>query len=235
MGVRASLLADAATFAASALLVWAGVTARPAARAGGSARPRPLADMAAGTRLVFATPALLVPMLFGWLAALYNSPEGIAAPLARALAGGPATTGLLLAVPALGYTCGALGFGRCVPGRRRQLMRPLAIACCATLMLAALRPGLPGMLVVLGVSGACACYQVAANAAFVASAPAQQRSQAFGLAAGGMSLGQGAAMVLAGAALHFATVFDVVAGAGAIGAAAAIALTILTSRKVSGL
>jgi hypothetical protein len=77
---------------------------------------------------------------------------------------------------------------------------------------------------VLAVSGLFDCYQLAANASFVAATPARQRSQAFGIAQGGMSLGQGVAMVAAGAAAeHFAPYF-VIAASGVAGVVAAIAI-----------
>jgi MFS family permease len=225
-GVRTSLLADAGTFAASALLIRFGVAARAAAHSG-EARPGVIAGLAAGVRLVFGNPALRTPMLFGWLAALYNAPEGIATPYARSLGGGAITVGLLLAFPAFGYTVGALAFGRLAGTRRRtRLMGPLATACSALLILIALGPGLPAVLVILAASGACACFQVAANSGFVAAAPPGQRSQAFGLATAGMSLGQGAAMVLAGAAVPYFAPGTVIAAAGALGTAAAIVLSV---------
>jgi predicted MFS family arabinose efflux permease len=233
-GVRTSLLADAATFAASALLVRLGVAARPVVRADGRG-PAAVSGMVAGVRLVFGNPALRTPMLFGWLAALYNAPEGIATPFARALGGGPITVGLLLAFPAAGYTLGALGFGRLTGAHRRAaLMGPLAVACCALLILIALGPGLPITLAILAASGACACFQVAANSGFVAAAPPGQRSQAFGLATAGMSLGQGAAMVLAGAAVQYFAPGTVIAAAGAIGAAAAVVLGFTRPAAVDG-
>ena len=226
-GVRTSLLVDAGTFAASALFVRIGVTARPAARSGATRRAGVVAGMTGGVRLVFGNPALRTPMLFGWLAALYNAPEGIATPFARSLGGGAVTVGLLLACPAFGYTLAALAFGRLAgPQRRARLMGPLAIACSALLILIALRPGLPGTLVILAASGACACFQVAANSRFVAAAPPEHRSQAFGLATAGMSLGQGAAMVVAGAAVPYFAPSTVIAAAGALGTAAAIVLSV---------
>ena len=78
-------------------------------------------------------------------------------------------------------------------------MGPLAVAACGVLALFFLQPGLPGSLLILFASGLAAAYQIAANAAFVSAAPQEQRSQAFGLAQGGMSLGQGIVMILAGA------------------------------------
>jgi MFS family permease len=226
LGARVSLLADAATFGLSALLIAFGVAARPAAQKAVGHRPRLAADMLAGFRLVFGNPALRVPMLFGWTAAFYNAPEGIATAFSQALGGGAITVGLLLASPAAGYTAGALLFGRASPSRRQQLMAPLAISCCALLVPMAARPGLDAVLALLALSGACACFQVSANSQFVQAAPPHQRSQAFGLAGAGMSLGQGAAMILAGVAVQYTAAWDVVAAAGAIGAAAAIALTL---------
>jgi MFS family permease len=226
LGPRSCLLVDAGTFAASALLIWIWVPRRPAADTGGGGVGKAIGGLAAGVRLVFGTPALRTPMLLGWIAAFYNAPEGIAAPFARVLGGGAAATGLLLAAPAAGYTVGALAYSRLLDSAHRaRLMRPLAVACCALLIPIALRPGLPVTLLILAVSGSCACFQVAANAAFVAAAPPRQRSQAFGLAAAGMSLGQGAAFVVAGAAAQHIAPAMVVSAAGALGAGVALGLT----------
>jgi MFS family permease len=222
-GVRVSLAVDAATFASSALVINSWVHARLAAHPSKGRRAAPIADAVAGARLVFATPALRTPMLFGWLAAFYNAPEGVVVPLARTLGGGAATVGLLLAAQALGSSAGSVFFSRLVdPPRRLRWMGPLAIAACTVLVLFAFRPGLPLALLILSASGLCACFQLAANAAFVSAAPPQQRSQAFGLALGGMSLGQGAVMILAGAAAQRFTPAAVVAACGALGAVAAV-------------
>ena len=119
-------------------------------------------------------------------------PEGVAAPLASALGGGAATVGVILAANSLGQTVGAIGFSRFVaPATRLRLMSPLAICACAVLILFFAEPDLAASLLILIASGLCASYQLAANAAFVRAAPQEQRSQAFGLAQGAMSLGQG--------------------------------------------
>jgi MFS family permease len=235
-GVRTSLLADAATFTASALLVRLGVAARAAAAARDPGeRARPFAGLRSGARLVFASPAMRVPMLLAWLATFYNAPEGIATPYARTLGGGATTAGLLLAAPAFGYMVAALVFGRLVaPARRRRLMVPLATACSAFLILIAFRPPLPVTLAILVVSGACACFQVAAQAAFVAAAPDAHRSQAFGLATAGLSLGQGVSLVVAGAAAQRFAPAEVIAAAGVLGTAAALALSLTAARSPAG-
>jgi predicted MFS family arabinose efflux permease len=232
-GTRACLLADAATFVGSALIVRAWVRPRPAPAGGmrGDRGPSRLAGIVAGTRLVFASPALCVPMLFGWLAAFYNAPEGVAAPLARALGGGAAAGGVILAAPALGQTVGALAFSRfAAPAVRLRFMGPLAVATCAVLVLFSWRPGLAVSLLILGVSGLFASYQLAANAAFVSAAPQEQRGQAFGLAQGGMSLGQGAVMILAGAAAQHFDPARVIAVCGAVGAVLALAIALTWAR-----
>jgi MFS family permease len=105
-------------------------------------------------------------------------------------------------------------------------MRPLAVASCAVLILFALRPGLPLALAILCCSGVFDCFQVAASAAFVTAAPPAHRSQAFGLAQAGMSLGQGTAMILAGAAAQRFAPAAVIAAAGALGAVSAVVIAI---------
>jgi MFS family permease len=234
-GVRTSLVVDAATYGASALLVRWWVRSRPAAR-----RAAPAAkdqgrtwhsELAEGLRLVLGNPALRTPMLFGWLAAFYDAPEGVAAPLAHALHGGSKTVGLLLAAAALGAGLGAVSFSRLVdPARRMRWTPPLSIACCAALTLLALRPPLAVTLLVLLLSGLLSCYQTGANAAFVIAVPPEQRGQAFGLAQGGINLGQGVVMILAGAAAGRFAPAIVIAVIGALGALTATAVTLSSPR-----
>lgn len=226
VGTRTALIVDAATFAVSALLVRARVREHaPAGTPGSLERPRPLADAAAGARLVFRTPALRTPMLLGWISAFYNVPEGIAAPFAHALHAGSRAVGVILAAGALGATVGNVVFSRVVPPpRRAALMAPCAVCCCALLAALAVRPGLVLSVVILAASGLLGGYQAAASATFVAATPPGMRAQAFGLAQGGMNLGQGTAMVLAGAAAGYFAPQLVIAVTGIAGAAAAIVI-----------
>ena len=242
--VRGALLIDAGTFAASALLVWFGVRRRPAAvvaaGAAGAAgsRPRRLAGIAAGVRLVFGDRQLRTLVLFGWLVAFYVVPMGLAAPYAASFHGAlkiPLATGLVFAAGPFGTAAGAIAFGRFVaPDRRRYWMGPLAIAACGLLLLCSFRPGLAAALVIIAASGACASYQLAANAAFVAAVPPDRRGQAFGLANGGMQVSQGLWIVAAGAVATrtFAPAL-VIAVSGGIGAAVAAALAISWRRQTA--
>src|SRR5262249_18880944 len=192
-GVRTSLLVDVVTFILSALITRIWVRARPAARAAAHPEPKRHRSSLTAIRLTLTDPALRTPMLFGWLAAFYNMPEGVSAPLAARLGGGAVAVGLILAAPALGASMGAMAFSRLVaPARRVRWTGPLAVTACAILIVFVLHPPLPATLAILGLSGVFDCYQVAANASFVRAAPRQYRSSVFGVAQAGMSLGHAA-------------------------------------------
>jgi predicted MFS family arabinose efflux permease len=226
IGVRPALVIDAATFALSGLLIGLGTRGRPAARPEG-AQASPVARMMGGIRLVFGDQALRTLVLFGWLVAFYTIPEGIAAPYAQKLGGGPIATGLVLASTALSTTIATPLFTRYVrPRRRLAWMGPLAVLTCGTLVLTALRPGLAASLVIFSASAVFGVYQLAANTAFVVRVPNERRSQAFGIANMGVVVGQGAAFVAAGAAAELISPAAVIAIGGGIGAVVAFWLTL---------
>jgi hypothetical protein len=87
----------------------------------------------------------------------------------------------------------------------------LAVLTCATLILAALRPGLAASLVIFSLPAAFGAYQVAANTAFVVRVPDERRAQAFGIASMGVIAGQGAGFPAAGAAAEVVTPAVVIA------------------------
>lgn len=226
LGARAALAMDAATFAASALLLGLWVRPRPAAVSPGERRSQ-WADMTAGMRLVFGDRSLRTLMLFGWLVTFYVVPMGLAAPFAARFGGLPLAiaTGLVFAAVPFGTAVGAYLLGRLAgPRRRQRWMGPLAIGACAVLVLCWGRPAFGVSLVIFAISGACAAYQVAANSAFVARVPAERRGQAFGLANGGMQVAQGLWFLVAGAIAGALTPAGTIALSGGLGAAAAAAL-----------
>ncbi len=193
----------------------------------------PLARAAAGLRLVFGDRALRTLVLLGWLIVLYTIPQGIAAPYAARLGGGPVAAGLVLASTAAATAIATPLFSRFVsPGRRLKLMGPLAAVAGATLVLTALHPGLAISLVIFSAAAASGVYQLAVNTAFVVRVPDERRAQAFGIASMGIVVAQGAAFVTAGAVAEVVTPASVIAVAGGIGAVAAVALTI-SWRRVS--
>ena len=182
IGVRPSLLIDAVTFVASGLLIALGTRARPAALRD-VGQESPWARMRGGIGLVFGDQALRTLLLLGLLVVFYTIPEGIAAPYAARLGGGPIATGLVIASTAFSTTIATPLFTRFVrPRRRLALMGPLAVLTCATLVVTALRPDLAVSLLIFSLSATFAVYQVAANTAFVVRVPSQRRAQAFGIA-----------------------------------------------------
>ncbi len=225
-GARAAICVDAGTFLASAAIVALGVRSRPAPavnRTADRTAAKNGGGLLATVRLTLGQRAVRVPLLLGLLSAAYNVPEAIAVPWARAVGGGPLAASMVMAAPALAAALGVTAVTMFAgPVLRQRMTAPLAFGACAILTAAALQPGLAGILVILLASGLCDSYQVGANAAFVAAVPDERRGQAFGLAIAGMQLGQGAAMILAGAVASHAGPWLAVTVAGAVGAAASL-------------
>jgi MFS family permease len=237
IGARPAMGIDAATFVASALLLTAGVAARPlpgrpeGGTDGGTRRSRPATS---GVRLVFGDRTLRTLVLLGWLVPFYAVPEALAVPYAARFGHGAAVAGLILAAGPCGSLIGTIAFGRLVdPPARLAWMGPLAVACCGVLALCALNPVLGFALAIIAAAGALSAYQLAANAAFVTAVPSHRRGQAFGVANGGINVGQGIWFALAGLAAEAIGPADVIAISGAAGAAAAAALAV-SRRRVQG-
>ena len=232
-GTRPSLLLDSATFAASALIVRTWVRSRPAPAVAAAGHRE---SGQAGRRLRRCPPGLRPPGpahadAVRLARRVLRRPGRRGHPARPDLGGAAVAVGVILAAMALGQTVGAIVFSRFVaPPARLRVMGPLAVAACAVLALFFWQPGLPGSLLILFASGLGGSYQIAANAAFVSAAPQEQRSQAFGLAQGGMSLGQGIVMVLAGAAADHHSPAWVIAVSGTVGAAVALAVAVSWAR-----
>ncbi|MGH3164890.1 MAG: MFS transporter, partial [Trebonia sp.] len=224
IGARYAIAVDGGTFVVSALLVQAGLKGRPAAAAAHDG-PNELVQIFGGIKLVFGDRVLRTLLLLGWLAAFYEIPEGIAAPYASRLGGGAVATGLLIAFSQVGaIVCAPFFTGKIGPLTRLRWMGPMAVCACGTLVLTALRPGLPASMAIFALSGSFAIYQIAANTAFVERVPNERRAQAFGLANAGLMVGQGAAFALAGAAAEVVPPSAVTAIGGGLGAVFACGL-----------
>jgi MFS family permease len=220
-----ALALNAATFGVSAVLLAVGLHRRPAARPPDGRRTAFLSDARAGIRLVFGRRDLRTITGLAVICVFYVVPEGLVAPYAADLEGGPIASGLLLAAFPTGAVLGSAAFSRWVsPPTRFRVMGTLAIGSCAPLMLCALRPNLGWLLVIFTVASAASAYQLAANAAFVVAVPPQSRGQAFGLVQALMNVGQGGAIVLAGALAQLTSPTWVVTVSGAVGTLAAVLL-----------
>jgi MFS family permease len=230
VGVRDALLADAATFAISALLLTR-VRRRPAPT---SVRRSRRAEIMAGVGLVFGDPRLRTLMLLGWLGAFYTLPEALAVPYAAHLRHGAVAAGLIFAAGPLGSAIGMAAYARGVsPAGRLRWMGPLAVVACLVPAACLAGPGLAVSLTIFAVSGLAAAYQVAANAAFVTLCPDARRGQAYGLANAGLMIGQGVIYVLAGAAATLAAPAVVIAVGGLVGATAAAWLALSWRREAA--
>jgi MFS family permease len=232
VGARWGLAADAASFAASGLILQFGLRARPAAAAGSTTtgegaaegkaaekKPGPLRNLAAGASLVFGDPALRTLVLIAWLAAFYNAPEAVAAPYAGKLGGGPVAAGLLIASTQIGSVVVMPYFTKRIgPLTRLRWMGPMAVCACLALVLTVLRPSLAVSIAIFVLSNTFTVYQIAANTAFVQRVPNERRAQAFGLANAGLIVGQGVAFAGAGALAEVVPPSTVVALAGGLGA-----------------
>lgn len=218
VGARGALLADAATFAVSAWLLWAFVAERSAARTGP-------ARAGSGVRLVFGTPALRTPALFGWLAAFYVAPLAVAAPYAAEHGGGAVMVGTLLAVQTAGAGLATWYLTtRVAPADQGRWLVPGAVLASAPLVLTATDPGVPAVAALWAVSGAGAAYQVVANTAFQRAVPNEHRAAAFGVVSAVLLGGQGAGMLAVAALAGPLGPTGAVAVFGAAGTLAALAL-----------
>lgn len=121
---RGALLINAATFGASALLLWRGVRPRPAAMT--RARHRSLLkETGDGLRLVFGNRVMRpIALVVFSLVAIVIVPEGLAAAWSAELDGGSWTTGLLMAAMPIGTVIGAVLMRVTGPERRLKLVKP---------------------------------------------------------------------------------------------------------------
>jgi MFS family permease len=187
----------------------AGESGRPggggSGRPGGTARRRGVlsewyADTRAGLRAVSSDPRRRVLAGLVWLVGCYVVPEGLAAPYAAQLDGGPAVVGLLMAADPAGSVLGAWLITRLVPARLRpRLVGGCAVAGGLALAGCLAGPGLLGSMLLWGLSGlfSSACL-VQAQASFVRATPDELRGRAIGVAASGLIAAQGVAILLAG-------------------------------------
>ncbi|GAA3762215.1 MFS transporter [Salinactinospora qingdaonensis] len=239
LDAHTTVLCNALTYVASAIIIFVGVRARPApiqeSTSEGSGRLRLWEVTAGGARLVFGDPRLRTLGLFAWLAGFYMVPYGLANPLAAQLDRGAAAAGLIMAGPAMGAVLGGFVLTRLIsPAPRMRLIGPLAIAASLPLLGWLAQPPLWVMVALLVVSGACASYQFVANATFVLCVPPDGRGLAFGLVAAGLQAAQGVGIVLAGLLAEVVSLNIVITIAALCGTLGAVALTLPWSRLYHG-
>jgi MFS family permease len=223
IGAHAALAVDAATFAVSAGLIRIAVTARPA--------PEPESTestwqtWSAGIRVAFGSTRLRLLLGLIWLGGLVVVPEGLAAPYADAIGGGPDTVGLLLAAGPAGLLIATVLFTRLLHASvRSRAIGPMAMLSASPLLLLYDEPGLALALPLLALSGLAAAYQSQAMPEFVLAIPTAKRGQAIAFASAGLLVGQGVGLLLGGAVAEFWSVGPAIALAGALGTVGAAVL-----------
>jgi MFS family permease len=233
LGARPALALDALTYLVSGAVVLATVKRRRAPAAGTVEAGR--AALRAATRLVFGSPRMRALVSLAWINAFWLVPEGLAAPYAAHLGGGPVAVGILLAAIPCGCTVGAGLLTRFADHERRlQLMGPLAFVAAVPLMACLFHPGLALTVALWFVCGLGTAYNVPANSGFVQGLPDVRRAQAISLAMTGIVMGQGVAVLVGGVLGGIFGPAVVVGGAGALGVVvvAALSLTWLRTPQV---
>jgi MFS family permease len=232
LGPYRALALDAVSFFASATIIARWVRPRPASPREAEPPPSPLAAARDGVSYVFGNPVLRTLVFFGWLAGFTVVPEGLAAPYARTIGGGPLTVGLLMAAMPAGTVAGVFVIGHLA--RSSDRMRPmgwLAMLSCAPLAVSLLHPPLWLVLVLWGLAGAGGAYQVAAAAAFVRALSAAGRAGAFEVAQSGLLAAQGFGILAGGAIAQHLGPQTAVALAGLAGLVLAAVLATGWSRQ----
>jgi predicted MFS family arabinose efflux permease len=229
LGTSGALIADAATFVVSALLVRTLVGPhRPGS--GGALGPagwwrRWWATLRAGFRVVLGDPRLRSLIVIACISGAYVIPEGLAVPYAAQIRGGNLAVGLLLAANPAGTIVGLLAVKRLRPDRRRRLLGPLAILTCLVLVPCLWAPSVPISVALWFASGIGSAYNSIANGLFVQATPNAVRGQAVGLAQASLRVAQGVGVVAAGLVAQAMTPAVVIAIAGVVGVVLAVGAT----------
>ena len=226
LGVRTTLLLDAATFGISACLIRYGMADRPAPiTAAALERPSYLATLLGGVRVVFGEPLLRCLVLFAWLSVFFIAPEAIAPAYAHSLGGGATATGLLMAAMPAGAALGAWGYVRWgTDAFRVRTMPYLAAAASAPLVVSWLSPTLVLSLGLWFLSGLFSSYQISVMTRFVQRVPDHVRGQAVGLGGTGLVAIQGVGALAAGA---LASWWSPAASVGMAGVAGVLSVALL--------
>ncbi len=197
-GVSAELALwlDVATYLVSAVVLLAGVRARPAALTGVEATVA--GDVALAARLVFGDPVRRVFVCLGWAAAaVLIAPEGVA--LAYAVEHGEERLGgaLIAALPA-GAALGVWLISRYPPALAVRAIRPLLVAGCVPLLLTGLDLGVYPTMALWFLAGTCQAFLLPVMVVVTLVTAPERRGAVGGLAAAGFNASVGVAFVLAG-------------------------------------
>lgn len=199
VGVEGALLANAATFALSALLLARGVQERPVTVAASPPTGR-WREAVAGFALVAGHPRLRVLLAWGVVSAgAVIAPEGLAVAVAQEDGHGALAAGVLTAAVPGGFLLGSWAVLRVPAARRERLFPTLVTASCLPLLLTAFVQDVVALTVLWVLAGMGNALQLVANSAFVQTVPPHLRGRAFGVAGTSLMAVQGVVLLAAGA------------------------------------
>jgi predicted MFS family arabinose efflux permease len=215
---RGALAFDAASFAASAVLLRAGLTRRPAQppRAGAGSMT---GDSLRGVRSVLSHRQVRRILLFSWLVpACAVAPEALAAPYASHIGQPAQVTGFLLMGLPAGTVLADVVAARLLRVRwQRRLIVPAALLTFVPLAGFAASPGLGVALALLVVCGLGSAWGAGLDGLMISVAPAEQRGRVLALASAGLMFIQGAGFALWGIAGQYVPVTVVIPAAAVAG------------------
>lgn len=229
-----ALLADAASFLVSALVVRLGMRDRPPAHSeDGPGLARASLSALAGLWRAPRTRALL---LLKWLPPLLGVvPEAVAVPYAARAGAGPAGAGAIYAAVAGGVIVGEVVTARLLPPPARLACVPwLVLGMFVPMLAVVLHPSVPVLALLLAVSGLGWGHDAGLAQAWLAALPAELRGRGLTIAGSGAMLTQAGGFALGGAAADLLAPHLVVAAAGVVGLAAGGGV-LLALRRAGGL
>ena len=220
---RGALVADALSFAASAVLLRLGTASRRPRAAGSGSMAR---DSLAGLREVLSHRPTRRVLLFYWLVpACAVAPEALAAPYAAHI-GQPARAAgfLLMGIPAGTVVADVLA-ARLLSSRLQQrIIVPAGMLVFAPLAAFAVTPGLGLAVALLVISGLGSAWAAGLDGVLIDTAPARLRNRTLALSSAGLMFTQGAGFALWGIAGQYAPLAAVIPAAAVGGALAAATL-----------
>ena len=199
IGVQGALLADAGTFALSAVLLGALVRERHVEREGDAEPAGRWREAIAGFTLLAADHRLRTLLAWGVLSAgAVIAPEGLAVAVADESGHGAFTAGVLTAAAPAGFLLGSWAVLRLPAERRERLFPAMVTISCLPLLATAFVHDVWALTALWVVSGSGNALQLVANSAFVQAVPTHLRGRAFGVAGTMLMAVQGALLLAAG-------------------------------------
>jgi MFS family permease len=160
ISVQGALIADAASFAVSFVILFLFLKRRENPRSGRSAQSL-FADFSAGARDLFADPARRILVFVGWGSVLIMiTPMAVALPYAQQVAGKAALGSLLMAATVGGAAVGSVFIARRDPRWQVEAIVPLSVIACLPLLAVCVAPPLPIALILWALSGAATGFLV---------------------------------------------------------------------------